>query len=131
MLPLLRDVLHNCISDKYTQQETQPSCDSPDIRIIYVLSYNVAVFHLPLQKITVLNVNDYCSGESGAQPASTNPSHRLKRQTLGLYEMITVHTELYLKQQSEVGSSIHPVIEHLPIMPRGSPSLFFFQLMLL
>lgn len=52
---------------------------------IIKLSYRgIPASHCMLeQKMTGLNVNDYCSGESGAQPASTNPSLETKKTKVG------------------------------------------------
>lgn len=100
----------------------QVSGDSLNI-YIYTVEWIQKVHCQLVQKMTILTVNDYCSGESGAQPANTNPSLETKETKVGpLRDDCSSHQAPLLQQQSEVGWSAHPVIEHLPIMPRGSLS---------
>lgn len=65
-----------------------------------------------LQTMTGLKVDVYCRGESGAQPTSGEDCSARRA-----------------RLEVTVSSNIHPVIEHLTIMPRGSSSFFFFFLL--
>lgn len=62
----------------------QVSGDSLNI-YIYTVAWIQKVRCQLVQKMTVLTVNDYCSGESGAQPANTNPSLETKETKVGAF----------------------------------------------